>query len=322
MQDNNVVIATHNGAFHADDVFGVAVLKALYPQAEVVRTRDSAVVAAATFAVDVGGIWDAPNGRFDHHQKGFDGVRENGVVYASAGLVWATYGAFMVTRVCPRLTLPMARKVAEVVDQQLVQQLDMVDTGQSQVAPGYFGLSALVSAFNTTRDEEELRDQSVPLPGTPEQLAAASANLKLQKFLQATKMVEQALVRVILQVEDELTGAEIVRGAERVLDGRVLVLPQSGLSWYGVVCNEMPDVLFVVYPDSTDKQYQLRTVPVEPESFKARKDLPAPWAGLRDADLAKVTAVPDAVFCHNARFIGGAGSLQGTLRMAELALAD
>jgi uncharacterized UPF0160 family protein len=83
----------------------------------------------------------------------------------------------------------------------------------------------------------------------------------------------------------------------------------------------MPDVLFVVYPDSTDAQHQVHVVTVEPQSFTARQDLPRAWAGLRDAELAAVTGVADAVFCHNGRFIAGAGSLQGALRLAELALA-
>jgi uncharacterized UPF0160 family protein len=54
----------------------------------------------------------------------------------------------------------------------------------------------------------------------------------------------------------------------------------------------------------------------------ARKDLPLAWAGLRGVDLAAVCGVADAVFCHNGRFIAGAGSLEGALRMAELALAS
>ena len=79
-----IVIATHNGSFHADDVFGVAVLLLLHPGAELVRTRDAELSAKADFAVAVGGEWDAGRGRFDHHQRGFRGARESGVVYASA----------------------------------------------------------------------------------------------------------------------------------------------------------------------------------------------------------------------------------------------
>ena len=93
-----VCIATHNGTFHADDVFGVAVLMLLHPHAELVRTRDARRIAEADFAVDVGGEWDVARGRFDHHQRGFSGARPNGVVYASAGLVWAAFGVTLVRR--------------------------------------------------------------------------------------------------------------------------------------------------------------------------------------------------------------------------------
>jgi uncharacterized UPF0160 family protein len=61
-------------------------------------------------------------------------------------------------------------------------------------------------------------------------------------------------------------------------------------------------------------------VPANPETFEARKDLPAAWAGLRDAELAAVTGVPDAVFCHNNLFIAAARSFEGILKMAQQAL--
>jgi uncharacterized UPF0160 family protein len=82
----------------------------------------------------------------------------------------------------------------------------------------------------------------------------------------------------------------------------------------------MPEVLFVVYPDSEGEQHQLKTVPVQPGSFVARKDLPASWSGLREQELAAVTGVADSVFCHSNLFIAGARSLEGALRLAALAL--
>ena len=87
-----MIIATHSGKFHADDVWAVAVLDLVFPGRELVRTRDAQVIEAADFAVDVGGVWNPDSGRFDHHPKGFQGARPSGVVYASAGLVWKTYG--------------------------------------------------------------------------------------------------------------------------------------------------------------------------------------------------------------------------------------
>lgn len=318
-QKTNIYIATHNGAHHADDVFGVAVLRMLNPNAEVIRTRDASLVEECDFAVDVGGEWDPARGRFDHHQKGFAGKRDNGVTYASAGLVWAAHGKDLVAKLAPQLSADDVARVWQCIDDELVQHLDMADTGTAQGAPGYFGLSALLSAFNTTRSEEAAIRENADYPNQTG-LHFHVANMKGHMFTRAMDFVELLLQRLVAQVTDELASAALVRGAETRANGRILVLAESGLSWSKVVCHEMPDVLFVVYPDSSDQQYQVRTVPVEPESFTARKDLPADWAGLRHSALAEVCGVSDAVFCHNGRFIGGAASLEGAVRMAELAL--
>jgi uncharacterized UPF0160 family protein len=66
----------------------------------------------------------------------------------------------------------------------------------------------------------------------------------------------------------------------------------------------------------------LHTVSVSPDSFDARADLPEAWAGLRDAELAAVTGVADAGFCHNGRFIASAKSYEGIRAMAALAVKD
>jgi uncharacterized UPF0160 family protein len=309
-----VVIASHNGSFHADDVVGVAVLQIVFPNYQIVRTRNPQTILDADFAVDVGGIWDACTGRFDHHQKEFKGARCNGVAYASAGLVWAVYGEHCLT---PLVAPLRARNIGidihglvKAIDHELMEHLDRADTGASMGAPGLFGLSALVSQFNTTWLEDngrtaEEREQHI-----------------FAQFSDAVACVKQMLKRIMLDKVSEVAASSVIRNSRREFDGRVLVLDEAGLPWINVVCNEMPDVLFVVYPDSSDKQYQVRTVPIEPESFKARADLPAAWAGLRDAQLAVKCGVPDAVFCHNGRFIGGASSLEGALRMAELALEN
>src|SRR3712207_2394728 len=97
-----MIIATHSGKFHADDVWAVAALYILYPQADLIRTRDPERIATANFVVDVGGIWDPQSGKFDHHQKGFNGARPSGVVYASAGLVWKECGARCVAEIAQK----------------------------------------------------------------------------------------------------------------------------------------------------------------------------------------------------------------------------
>jgi uncharacterized UPF0160 family protein len=314
-------IATHSGSFHADDVFGVAVLMGVFPSHTLVRTRNSELIDAADFVVDVGGVWAPEAGRFDHHQRGFNGARpaqtlngsnKPGVGYASAGLVWSMYGAAYVQAVAAdrgvELTAAQVAQVVQAIDQSLVQYLDLVDNGKDDVAPGLFGLSALISQLNSHWLEEKA------LTG------AEKAELQEARFREAIALTHPFLDRAIFKQVGQLLSVDVVRRAPRLLGGRVLHLHEGGMPWTRVVVEEMPEVLFVIYPDSDGRQYQLKTVPVEPSSFDSRLDLPQAWAGLRDAELAAVTGVPDSVFCHMNLFIAGAKSFDGAVQLAKIAL--
>jgi uncharacterized UPF0160 family protein len=111
-----------------------------------------------------------------------------------------------------------------------------------------------------------------------------------------------------------------VRAAEPMEGGRLLFLKNAALPWSSVVRKEMPKVLFVISHSLSEDRHMLHTVPATTDTFDARADLPEPWAGLRDADLAAVTGVPDAKFCHNGRFIAAAKSFEGAYAMAKQAL--
>jgi uncharacterized UPF0160 family protein len=322
MTDTLTTIATHSGTFHADDVFGVGILMGVFPSHTLVRTRKQELIDAADFAVDVGGTWDAAKGRFDHHQRGFDGARPArevdgttvpGVGYASAGLIWTAYGTQYVeawaTTHGHTLDTAAVANVVNSIDHSLVQYLDIVDTGQGDVSPGIFGLSSLIAQLNTHWLEEAGLDH------------AAKAQLLETRFREAIAITRKFLDHAISKKVAQLRAMDTVRNAPRLLDGRVLHLQEGGMPWTHVVVNEMPEVMFVIYPDSDGNQYQIKTVPVEAGSFTARMDLPEAWAGLRDGELAAVNGVADSVFCHLNLFIGGARSFDGAVKMAELALA-
>lgn len=310
----SMIIATHSGKFHADDVWAVTVLDIVFPGCTLIRTRDPQKILEADFAVDVGGIWDPQTGRFDHHQKGFDGARPSGVVYASAGLAWKEYGARCVARIAERLTgydisAEQAQQIASAIDSDLVQYLDMSDTGAGRNAPGSYGLSAVISGFNPTW----IDDQEAGSTGTAEKL-------RLEQFRRAMEFVEDILINAVKYRVGSMRAIERVRQSERLEDGRLLFLKNGALPWSSVVRNEMPKVLFVISYDLTEQRYMLHTVPATIDTFEARKDLPESWSGLRDKELAAVTGVPDAIFCHNNLFIAAAKSFEGILKMARMAL--
>jgi len=81
-----MLIATHNGSFHADEVFAIAAMKLLPEPVEVLRTRDREALAEADIRIDVGFNHDPSSGDFDHHQRDFDLVRENGIGYGEPRL--------------------------------------------------------------------------------------------------------------------------------------------------------------------------------------------------------------------------------------------
>lgn len=291
MTDIIQVIATHNGNFHADDVFAVAALKHLFPSAELIRTRDLDVLAEADVVLDVGGVYDAGKGRFDHHQRGGAGARENGIPFSSFGLMWQKYGL----QICGN-----DQEIADAVDKNLVSAIDAIDCGHVDGPITGVSLSQTISMFNPTWEEHGDYDAC---------------------FEEAVTFASRVLARFIAAARGGVNAKSIVIEAiENAADPRVIVLEQF-TPWKTTVLNTSPDALFMIYPAQTG-EWRIQTVPVELGSFEDRKKLPAPWAGLSGKELQDVTGLEDAMFCHNGMFIAGCKSFESTMRMAELALEN
>ena len=287
----DVTIATHNGNFHADDVFSIAALKNIFPVFDLVRTRDLEVIGKADVVIDVGGIYDPETGRFDHHQRGGAGERENGIPYSSFGLVWKKYGL----EICGG-----NQDVANSVDSSLVSTIDAIDCGHAEGVSKGISLSQTISMFNPTWEEESHYDVC---------------------FDEAVAFASRVLTRFIASASGGISAKSIVAKAiEQAEDPRVIVLEQY-TPWKRTVHALSEDALFMVYP-SDSGQWRIQTVPVEPGSFENRKSLPKAWAGLSDKALQDVTQLDDAMFCHNGLFIGGAASFESTMKMAAMALEE
>jgi len=235
-------------------------------------------------------------------------------VYASAGLVWREYGGRCVAALATahtghQLSQDSAREIAYAIDADIVQYLDMSDTGAARNAPGSYGLSAVISGFNPNWMDEQRMGFGEPTEA-----------YRLLQFRRAVDLLTDIMVNAVKYRVGATLAVEQVRQSEVLEGGKVLFLKNSALPWTSVVRKEMPKVLFVISHNLGEQRYMLHTVPVSPETFDARADLPEAWAGLRDADLAAVTGVPDAGFCHNGRFIAAVKSYEGAREMARQAL--
>ncbi len=286
---NDKTIATHNGNFHADDVFSIAALRQIIPSFKLIRTRDLDLIDKADVVIDVGGKYDQDSGRFDHHQRGGAGERDNGIPYSSFGLIWKKYGL----EICQG-----NQDVANAVDVNLVSKIDAIDCGHVEGVYNGISLSQTIAMFNPTWQEDSHFDTC---------------------FDEAVDFASRVLIRFIASADGDISAKEIVTKAiKNAKDPRVVIL-EKYTPWKETVLALSEDALFMIYPSLSGK-WIIHTVPAVLGSFEDRKPLPEQWAGLSDKALKEVTGIDDAMFCHNGLFIAGAESIESIMRMAFIAL--
>lgn len=291
-----MIIATHNGKFHADDVFGAALLRALFPDVEIVRSRDKAVLETADIVFDVGAVYDPVQKRFDHHQQGAP-KRPNGITYSAFGLLWKEFGLHY----CDG-----NEELWKRIDAGLVQFIDARDNGDETYVlndknVGPHSVSDIIGLLNPlSNDEAEDFDS---------------------QFMKAVEWATSNLNRLKAKILDQLINEDYFhRAYEKSKDKRYAVLNKY-LEVTGIA-ERYPELLFVVFPDEANAQWMLMTVRVSPLGFEARRFLPELWASLRNEELAAVTGVEDATFCHAKRFVAAARSKKGTMQLLRLALEE
>lgn len=292
---SKVKIVTHNSKFHTDDIFAVATLMLVLgdENVEVIRSRDLEVIKTGDYVVDVGGIYDFETKRFDHHQKGAAGGRENGILYASYGLVWKHYGE----KVCGSL------EIANRLDKLLVQPIDAGDNGIELVDLRIDGVHPITiinffESYNPTWKKDDLE--------------------RINEFKFAVSIAIDYIKRLINFYKDSAEAQEYVKKMyENTENKKLLVLDKYSPT--GDTVRLLKDVQFVIYPRG-DGNWSIKGVKEDEDTFVYRKLLPESWAGKTDTDLELETGVVGSVFCHNHLYTATAKSKEAILKMAEIAL--
>ena len=299
-------LVTHSGGFHADELLSSVILTRLYPEAEILRSRDKAWVTPGEGRIiyDVGGQFDAEARIFDHHQKP-NPLREDGQPYSSFGLVWAQYGRDYLRA----LDVPEqdVDKIHASFDRGFVLPVDLLDNGAvdaSAAGPLFSGLTlptlleSLKPAFD---DREEGADDRAFAAAVPVARAFVEARIRRS----AAKYRAEAMVLAAIDTAGE---------------GRILELPMGMPFRAGVEAAGADHLLFVVHPRGSD--WALTTIRTGDDTFETRADLPEAWAGLTDAALEAASGVKGAKFSHNGRFIAVADSRDAIMAMAERAVTE
>ena len=288
-------LITHNGTFHADEVLATAILCKVVKNPVVCRipkvpeNLDNEVI-----------VYDIGLGEFDHHQKNGNGVRENGIPYASCGLIWKKFGNEILRKYTDK-----ADFVQFLIDRDFIQGIDAIDSGEVPKAKSYvniFSFSQCISTFNPTWDSDESADKA---------------------FVKAVKFADIVLENILKNTVSKAKATGIIEEAIENSEDHILVLDKY-VSWKSVIPfsenEKAKDIWFVVYPSNRGEGYNWQCVPDKKSSSGQRKSVPFRWRGLTAEELRRVTGIKTATFCHYAGFIGGAETLEDTIEFVKLAI--
>jgi len=261
---------THSGSFHADEVTACALLLYfdLIDRDKIVRTRDPSLLADCEYVCDVGGVYDPAKKLFDHHQAEYQGEM------SSAG---------MILRYLVEIG-KIAPTEREYINRALIHGVDAHDNGREPPIYGWCSFSHVVANFNPIEH-------------------GASSEVQDQAFFEALDFVVGHISRLFVRMRYIESCAGEVRKA---MEGDPVCLEfEQSLPWlepFFELGGEEHPALFVVMPSGD--HWKLRGIPPSyEEKMSVRHPLPEEWAGLHHEDLAAVSKIPGAIFCHKGRFI-------------------
>lgn len=298
-----VILITHDQGFHADDVMAYAILQEVLERRgttwKLIRSRDESVIKTGDIVFDVGNEYKPENNIYDHHQAERAGARENGVMYAAAGLIWKHYGK----EICS------SEDVWQSIDRALIQELDAGDNGQNYIGQfifpdsGYTSLGIHIANFGPIDNE------------------SSSPFAMLERFERASSFARGVLTRAIASRESlERDFAEVTEVYKNSEDKNILIFEKNYDRPIWKRLAEFPEPVYAIYPNMKGSGWKIECIPVSPILMESRKLLPESWRGLRDGDLAKVTDAVDAKFCHPSGFLFGSETKETAIILAKKAL--
>ncbi|RZC33531.1 UPF0160 protein [Asbolus verrucosus] len=331
-------IGTHSGVFHCDEALACYMLKQLpeYRDAEIVRTRDRAILDTCDVVVDVGDVYNPKTNRYDHHQRGFnhnlstvrpDLSKNSTIKLSSAGLVYAHFGLDVIKEILQEDNYPIpANCLSNIylyIYEGFVEELDAIDNGIPMYADGKpryrinTNLSARIHRLNPewnspeAESTDELFEKAMMMAGT--------------EFKE--RVIEAATVW--------WPARQIVRSAmenrKKFHESGEIVLLEERCPWKDhlqALEEEMgikDEIKFIIYHDKANS-WRVQGIPTQPDSFVCRVFLHKDWRGVRDDKLSDIASIPECIFCHATGFIGGNKTKEGALQMAlkslKASLAD
>jgi len=283
--------------------------------------------------------------RFDHHQRGFTEVFDDGfkTKLSSAGLIYKEYGNNVITEIVgpsmaqssqtpepqpthgpikqTQLDVEAIRAIWRKVYEDFIEEVDGIDNGIEQ--------------FEGTRNYKVKSTLSGRIgrinPGWNEPSSNIDRNAR---FVQALCICVDEFVSVVDSVARSWWPARAIvneglNNAVSVHSSRqIIVLEQSCPvdshlfeleAEHGTTDPEIVGCAkYVLYPEGGN--WRIKAIAEAEGSFTSRKKLPEGWRGLSSDKLSEASGIPGCVFVHAEGFVGGNLSKEGALAMAVKAI--
>lgn len=317
----SLVVVTHGSNFHADDVCSTAILKTFfaytYPDIKlnITRTLDQKKIDVADIVYDIGKIYNPKKFRFDHHQKGGAGQRENGVQYAAIGLIWKEFGVRICSEHTFRTTGKKAKKAhavaqAGIVEKRFISHIDAMDNGQMTYTETFKDVAPITLDSYFEMCKVGISSQGKDISETNKMYDKA--------FFKLVSMVQDWLQHILTYAVYKEQDDRLAIGVyEKAKDKRIIVSDR----FYYFNFGKLPEPLVTVYPDPRG-MWSAKNVRKDEGSYEARFYFPQSWAGLTGKDLEGVCGVEGAEFCHNARFLISGKTKEIVLKMVKKAFEE
>ena len=209
-------------------------------------------------------------------------IRENGIPYASFGLLWEELG-----------TEILGEELAAKFDEAFVQPLDNNDnTGEKNE------LASLIGSFNPSWDEDGGTDEAF--------FRAVSV---------AGMILDNKFARYLGNERADKRIEEILETQNPEADSRILVLPEF------IPCQKRlseTDIAFVIFP-SNRGGYCIQPQKKE-YSLNYKCSFPSEWLGLENEELQKETGLSSASFCHKGGFLMTTATLEDARKACQISL--
>lgn len=283
---------THSGTFHADEVMATVILLNKFGTIKLFRTSNPTNNNAF--------IYDVGFGKFDHHGIDFDEKRENGIKYASCGLIWRTFGNDIVSK----LGVKDVDSFIQSIDKNLIMDIDRDDNGQSlgvDLPVKLQTIPNLIGSFNPSWNDLSNENDC---------------------FLEAVRFSNTIFNNMVSKMLSKEDARDIIeQKIEESKDG-VLIL-DNYMPWKDIVLSsnnsKAKDILYAIFP-SKRGGYNIVATPISSGSFEVKKPFPRNWAGKEGKELQDISGIKTINFCHKGLFICACNTLEDAKKIAIIAI--